>query len=304
MHALNRIPLPALRAVEAVARLGTLSRAADELGVTPGAVSQQVIRAERRLGLVLFERRASGMAPTPLGQEIAGLLSDGFGRVAAAVALAEGRRRNTLALSVAPIFAARWLIWRLPLFHSAHPDIRIRLDAELGLVDPGTGTVDMCVRVGKGGGAGVEAERLFGQVIFPVAAPDLARRLRSPADLSAVPIIREPRPGFDWEDWLVPEGYGGLPLGEGPVFSDASLCLDAAMAGGGVFLAFETLAADALAVGRLVAPFAGRHETRNSYWLITPGARRPTAPARAFIRWLKDQIAKEGLGKPRPAPMP
>ena len=299
MQNLNRIPLRALRAVEAVARLGTLARAAEELRVSPGAVSQQVASAEAALGFAVFERSAKGMSVTARAEEMCAQLTAGFARLSQAMALAEGAREDVLTVSVAPVFAARWLIWRLPGFHSAHPDVRVRLDASVGLVDPGRGDVDLGIRVGRGNWPGVNVERLFPQIVFPVSSPALAARLSRPADLVRVPIIREPQPMFDWEAWLAPDEPAPGDLPDGPVFSDASLCLDAAISGTGVFLTFETLAADALAYGRLVEPFSRRCATRNAYWFVTAEGRTPPPPVRLFCRWLKREIASARLGEER-----
>lgn len=292
--------MPGLRAVEAVARTGSLRAAAADLGVTVGAVSQQVIRAERQLGLTLFERLASGMVPTARSAPVVALLRRGFGDLAAAVALAT-KSDDALTVSVAPVFAARWLIWRLPRFRAAHPGIKIRLDADLALLDPSAGEVDLCIRVGPGGYPGVTVERLWPQVIFPVCAAEYLPKLRDHADLARVPVIREVRGTFDWPDWLGPEGRPEVVPGDGPEFGDAMLCLDAAISGEGVFLAFETLAADALAMGRLVEPFRGRHATGNAYWLITAREGRPSRMVRAFSDWLKAEVAAAGLGTERPS---
>jgi DNA-binding transcriptional LysR family regulator len=159
--------------------------------------------------------------------------------------------------------------------------------------------VDLCIRVGRGEWPGVAKERLFSQIIFPVCAPAVAERLSRPADLASVPIIREPRPNFGWEDWLADDGLAPELLQEGPVFSDASLCLDAAISGSGVFLTFETLAVDALMHGRLVEPFGRRRATANAYWLVTAEGRPLPPPARLFRRWLLREIAAAGLGSER-----
>ncbi|NDV02116.1 LysR substrate-binding domain-containing protein [Pseudoroseicyclus tamaricis] len=299
MNPLNRLPLQSLRAVEAVARLGSLAAAAADLGVTPGAISQQVIRAEKILGLTLFERRPSGMVPTARGAPVTAQLQRGFAELSAAVARA-ARTDDALTVSVAPVFAARWLIWRLPRFRARHPDTRIRLDASLGLIDPTSGEADICIRNGPGGYSGVTVEKLWPQVIFPVCAPGLATRLTTHADLARVPVIRETGPNFGWQHWLGPEGHPDVTPGDGPLFSDSMLCLDAAISGEGVFLSFETLAADAIAMGRLVAPFPGRHATQNHYWLVTAADARPTRPMRAFTTWLKEEVAAAGLGRTSP----
>lgn len=301
MLVLNRIPLRSLRAVEAVARLGSVTAAAQELAVTPGAVSQQITLAEKVLGFALFERHAKGMSVAPRGAEVCALLTDGFARLAQAVSLAGQTRGEVLTVSVAPMFAARWLIWRLPEFHAANPALKVRLDAGAELLEPGRDGVDLCVRVGRGAWPGVAVERLFPQVIFPVCSPAMAACLTQPADLLRFPIIREPRPNFGWEDWLAPGEPEAGALPEGPVFSDASLCLDAAISGSGIFLTFETLAADPLAQGRLAEPFGRRRATRNGYWLVTPKAGRLPKPCGIFRSWLKAQIAAAGFGLEREA---
>ena len=272
MNSLNRIHLNGLRAVEAVGRLGGLQAAAEALGVTVGAVSQQVQKTERQLGRPLFERQAKGLAPTPLGVEVLRRLTAAFAELEGAVALAGGEGTDVLTVSAAPVFAGKFLVWRLNDFHDRHPEIKIRLDAEVALVDPTFSDVDACIRVGTGGWPG-------------------AQRLSTPADLADVPIIRDPDAMFDWSIWLGPNGLDNSILGDGPQFSDASLCLDAAIAGQGAFLAWETLALDALERNCLVAPFPGRYETGLAYWFITGrgGATKPSV--RAFQTWLETELA-------------
>jgi len=291
MRNLNRFHLNGLRALEAVGRLGTLRAAADELGVTIGAVSQQVLKAEEQFGHPLFDRLPKGLQPTAFGREVLTYLSAGFAEISAGVALAERRREGVLTVSVAPVFASKWLVWRLQRFHEQFPDIRIRIDASVALVDPNTSDVDVCIRVGWGDWANVKAERLIDQHVFPVCSPLLAERLHRPADLANVPIIREPTPMFGWDAWLGPNGLDESILGAGPVFSDASLCLDAAVAGQGVFLAWETLACDALGFGRLAAPFPDRYATGISYWFVTARALPETRAVSAFRGWLKTELA-------------
>lgn len=288
MRNLSRFHLNGLRAIEAAGRLGSLRAAADELGVTVGAVSQHILKAEARFGRALFERHPRGLRPTPLGQEVVSRLGAGFAEISTAVALAERKRDDVLTVSVAPVFASKWLVWRLHRFNARHPGLRIRIDADVALVDPTD--VDVCIRVGRGDWAHVYAEKLLDQLIFPVCSPALAERLHRPADLADVPIIRDRRPMISWDTWLRPNGLEESILGDGPVFSDASLCLDAAIAGQGVFLAWETLACDAISFGRLAAPFPDRYPTGISYWFVTARDARRGRAVRAFHQWLEDEL--------------
>ncbi len=298
MKNLNLIALKGLRAVEAVARQGSLAGAAAELGVTSGAVSQQIAKAEAALGRTFFERTPGGLVPRAEALGFLDALGEGFGRIDAALGRLARDRDSAVTLSVAPIFASRWLIWRLPEFYRAHPGITVLLDPETRLVDPLREDVDFGIRIGAGTWRGVEAEKLFDQLILPVCAPALAERMRSPEDLAEMPIIRDSHAMFGWDDWLAPLGLSAAILGPGPSFPEASLCLDAAIAGMGVFLAFETLARDTLARGPLVAPFPQPRRTAHHYALITAPGRSMTPAARTFARWLKARIAEEGLGDP------
>ena len=291
MNDLNRVHLNGLRAVEAVGRLGGLRPAADELGVTIGAVSQQVQKTERQLGRPLFERLPKGIRPTPLGEDVLRRLTVGMAELTAAVALVLGDDEDVLTVSAAPVFAGKWLVWRLNRFNEQYPDVRIRIDANVALVDPSFSDVDVCIRVGGGDWPGVRAAKILDHRVYPVCSPAIARQLKSPGDLATVPIIRDADAMFGWDVWLGPNGLDTAMLGEGPVFSDASLCLDAAIAGQGVFLAWETLANDAVNMGRLVAPFPGRYRTGIAYWFITAREGGAKPRVRAFRTWLETELA-------------
>ncbi|WP_227285394.1 LysR substrate-binding domain-containing protein [Boseongicola sp. H5] len=290
MRELNRVHLSGLRAVEAVGRLHGLQPAADELGVSIGAVSQQVKKTEAALGRTLFHRTPAGMRPTKAGDEVLVHLGRGMAELATAVRLAGRGAEDRLVVSVAPIFASRWLVWRLSDFHARFPDIRVRIEPDMALVNPDETDVDVCIRVGRGGWPGVVAEKLLDQRVFPVCTAQMAGRLAAPADLAHVPVIRENEALFGWDVWLGAQGLSPDILGEGPTYADASLCLDAAIAGQGVFLAWETLACPALEMGQLVTPFPQRFQTGVHYWVI---ARQSGLRARAiaqFTSWLKAEM--------------
>ncbi len=285
---LNEVELRGLRAIEAVARHGTLRGAADELRVTPGAISQRVIKAEAQLGLRLFERTPQGLKPTTSGRDLAAHLTEGFAAFSRGLAGLPAKT-SRLALSVAPVFAGKWLMPRLNRFSQADRNIELCVEATTELADPRLGVIDACIRVGRGPWPGLKTEQLFSHCVFPVCAPDVAECLRTPCDLMDMPIIREPAPMFGWDTWLEPHRLDANALQSGPVLSDASLCLDAARAGQGVFLAWEVLVDDDLASGRLVAPFAERRQTGLHYYLVTTKQSHFGALAE-FRRWLLDEV--------------
>lgn len=290
MKSLNRIHLNGLRAVESVHRLGSLQAAATELGVTVGAVSQQVIRTEAQLGRPLFARTARGLLPLADAGPFFAALSAGFGSLERAVALSQPPDETRLTVSVAPVFAARWLVPRLDSLAARHPEITLRIDATGALVDLAASDVDLGIRVGRGDWPGVVSEPLLAQKVFPVCAPALAAGLSAPSDLLALPVLIDGQAMFSWDVWLKAAGLEAGCIRARHVFNEASLCLDAAIAGQGVFLAWQTLAGDALAAGRLVAPLPITAETGFGHFLVQAPGRRETRTIKAFKRWLRDAL--------------
>lgn len=293
---LNRVHLNGLRAVEALGRLGSLTRAAEELGVTPGAVSQQLARTQAQLGRPLFERTARGLVPTLQGAQILARLSTAFGALDAALGDAFRLDGTVLTVSVAPVFAAKWLVPRLHRFAARHPGTAVRLDASAELKSPDARDIDLCIRVGGGHWTGVAKELLLSQKLFPVCAPSLAARLRTPADILDLPIIEDMNSNLSWDLWLRPHGLdaGRLRIAHG--FTDASLALDAAAAGLGVLLAWQTLAHDALRSGALAAPLPHAVDSGFGYWLISSAKRRDTPAMASFRRWLREELADMTAG--------
>jgi LysR family transcriptional regulator, glycine cleavage system transcriptional activator len=292
MKNLSHVHLNGLRAIEAAGRRGSLRAAAEELGVSIGAVSQHVIGCEKQLGQRVFDRTGRGIAPTAFGRTLLGQLTPAFQMLDAAVGLARRNRDTVLTISVAPVFASKWLVPRLASYSRRHPAIQVRLDASVHLVDLDAGDVDLAIRVGDGGWPGVKAEFLLAQEVFPVCSPALAERLRQPRDILQVPIVRDANSTLSWDLWLAPFGIGEAELGDGYSFTDASLALDAAIAGQGVLLAWQTLAQDALASGQVVAPFAARAATGIGYFLVTSATRRAPRKVRDFIAWIKAEIGE------------
>lgn len=294
MKELNRVHLNGLRALEAVGRLGTLARAADELGVSAGAVSQQIIKTEAQLGRPVFVRQGKGLTRTEFGDRFLVRLTAGFRTLDEAVGSAQRHADSVLTISVAPVFASKWLVPRLDSYTRANPGMRLRLDATVDLVDPDVSDIDVAIRVGPGGWPGVRADRLMDQEVFPVCAPSLAAKISKPADLLGLPVVLDSNSVLKWDDWLAQFGLSERDMQSGSSFTDAALALDAAIAGQGIMLAWQTLADYALGVGTLVMPFRERARTGNAYWLVTSANRREEPKVTRFKQWIRTELAETG----------
>ncbi|SDQ81041.1 LysR substrate-binding domain-containing protein [Pseudovibrio sp. Tun.PSC04-5.I4] len=295
MKNLSQVSLAGLRVVEAVGRLGSLKNASEELGITSGAISQQLHKTEDQLGRPLFLREPGGLKLTNLGEEICRGLSLGLKQISQAVALADRDREESLFLSVAPLLAEKWLVWRLKSFMEANPDINLRLDANDQLINLNHSDADACVRVHKRAPEDVYSERLCEHFIYPVCSPEVASRLKDPQDLLSEGVIRDYNSYYKWSDWLAPFGLKESQLPKGHGFSNASLCMDAAIAGHGVFLGWDTLVANAVKQGQLVIPFKHRCSTGRFYWFICREGALRNQSVRKLRDWLKEEIAQTAV---------
>ncbi|TPI29353.1 LysR family transcriptional regulator [Mesorhizobium sp. B3-2-1] len=291
MAMLNRVHLNGLRAVETVARLGSLATAASELNVSVSAVSQQVSRTEKQLGQALFERTTSGLVLTEFGAIFAARLGAGFRELAQAVAMADEATQCTLVVSAAPAFASKWLLPRLSRHFDRHPNVLLRIDALVRLANLDRSDVDIAIRLGDGKWPGGKAELLLAQEVFPVCAPGIARKLKSIGDLEQTCAITDERAMISWESWFAAAGVPPVTFQKGARFTDPMLCLESAIAGHGVMLGWQLLTADALADGRLVAPFGIRAQSGLGYWLVTSSTKTESSKVRDFKAWIKEEIA-------------
>ena len=288
-------PLNARRAFEAAARHLNFSRAADELSVTPGAVSQQIQNLEDYVGAALFKRTPKGLLLTDAAQTALPALREAFDRLAEAASLltaaVDGRR---LTLTAPPSFAAKWLVPRLGAFEQGHPQVDIWLSAGIELVDLAAGEVDVAIRYGAGRYPGLEVRRLFSETVIPVAAPShLAENpLNTPADLANHILLHDGSPDLDdscpdWSMWLAARGLKSIDGMRGPRFNQSSLVIEAAVNGRGVALAKRTLAAADLEAGRLVAPLQIATAVDFAYYLVHPKAKGRLPQVKAFVSWIE-----------------
>lgn len=288
-------PLNALRAFEAAARHLNFSRAADELAVTPGAVSQQIQNLEDYVGAALFKRTPKGLLLTDAAQTALPALREAFDRLAEAASLltaaVDGRR---LTITAAPSFAAKWLVPRLGAFERAHPQVDVWLSAGMELVDLTAGEVDLAIRYGAGRYPGLEVKRLMSETVIPVISPDLLAQqpLESPEDLSNHVLLHDGSPDPDdscpdWSMWLTARGLRGIDGQRGPRFNQSSLVIEAAANGRGVALAKRALAQADLEAGRLVAPLQIATAVDFAYYLVHPKAKGRLPQVKAFIGWIE-----------------
>ncbi|WP_170373417.1 LysR substrate-binding domain-containing protein [Ruegeria arenilitoris] len=277
-------PLNALRAFEASARHLNFRLAAQELGVTQGAVAQQVRGLEARLGTLLFDRLPRGLRLTEAGRRFHAPLRRAFRLIEEAVEDLSGQRQITL--SVTPSFASKWLVPRLGDFTARHPDVSVQVDARERLADFQTDGVDIAVRQGRAPfGDGLVAEPLFPTEFVVVGSPGLAAQVTSAQDLLAHVLLSDSH-GL-WPLFLERAGVQGRPRMMN--FSQTSLAIDAAVAGQGFALANAPLVAAELTAGRLVQPLAQVLLDDLGFHIVTP--RKPRQPDLvALMRdWLRAQ---------------
>lgn len=292
-----------LHALAATARLGSFSRAADELCVTQGAVSRAVARLEAHVGQPLLLRRGRRSEPTAAGRAYLEAVAPALQTLeSAAIALAAGAAER-LRLSVPPTLAAKWLIPRLPAFHARHPEVALsfvpyRRDDPLDDAE-----VDSWIRVGappRGAGRSMQCDYVVGREIVPICRPqDLHGRhaLRTPADVPARPLLFHTHYPDNWRLWLAAQGVDTQGLKRAADFDQVALLVQGVAAGLGLAVVQRCLIDDELASGRVVVAFDRPVSTERGYYLCQPARRREQPALAAFRRWITSAAAEAG-GRP------
>ncbi len=303
-------PLTALRAFEAAGRHMSITRAADELSVTAAAVSHQVKALEDYLEVRLFRRTGNSLFLTDAGQAFLPGLRVGFAELERAMnALREHDLRGAFVLSVAPVFATRWLIPRLDGFHGAHPDIDVRISTSLELVDFERDGIDAAIRVGRGRYPGLVAHRLFGESVVPMCSPALLQGeppLAVPEDLRHHVLLHFDWPAQeqvtpDWGTWLRWTEVKGIDATRGPRFTQPDYAMQAAAEGAGVVLGWRALAQADLDSGRLIIPFDLPLQMDVAFYFVYPEASAERPKLARFREWLLSQTVASREVRPRPA---
>ncbi len=291
-------PLNSLRAFESASRHLSISLAANELNVTPAAISHQVRLLEDHIGLPVFERNGRGLALTDAGAAGLRELRAGFASLAAAMDAIESLgEAGVLSVSVAPSFAAKWLLPRLESFQAAYPEIDVHVSASMQLADFAKDGVDIAIRYGAGGYADMVFEKLLTETLIPVCSPEFlnsSRPLQSARDLVGVTLLHDDSPDNDpscpnWEMWLRAAGVSDVDTSRGPRFNQASLVIESAILGRGIALTKSALAAEDIKSGRLVRPFEASLAVDFAYYFVAPKAKLNLPKVGFFRDWLREQ---------------
>ncbi len=305
---MRTLPYPALRALEAVTRLKSFSRAAEELGMTQSAVSQHVRALEDWTGRTLVVRGGRQSAATPDGLRLAEAVAEGIGRIGDVVdgMRASVHRVSKINVACPPGFAVNWLFPRLLNFDHDHPEIPVSISTRIDENPVEAGLADVFIRYGATAPARMHGEKLLGERVFPVCAPSLLKDgtgIRRPEDLADhtrlidLHMSQRGRPPT-WEFWAEQTGIA-LPASQRlRRFGQSNLSIQAAVQGAGVALGREPLVIDALRAGTLVMPLPLIARSNFAYWFVCPERALDIAPIRLFRDWL----VREAQRQPRFTP--
>ena len=282
-----RISLDLLQQFVLVARHGKLARAAEQANLTVSALSHQMRQLEERLDRRLFERGPRGVSLTVEGCRLFEAVGGHFDGIEHALLRYREQRHDALTLSASPGIMSSWLMPRLPRLMAAHPELELNLQSSSALVYFAREPVDCALRYGHGEWPGLHCERLFGEWLVPVAAPELVARMgdASRDDLSDWPLLGDPNPADRWREWFARFG-GRLPKRRVALFDSVDAARHAALEGLGVGLGRMVTSKSLIDAGRLVV--LGTHDlpVPEAYWLVYPARSQAHRGLQAFRTWL------------------
>lgn len=291
------VSLVALRTFVEVARMGSMKSAAASLGVTAGAISQQVRLLELRLKTQLFHRSNRDVVLTEHGHRLLASINKPFQDIEGAVAgFHYGQPRSqTLVVTTVPSFAACWLVSRLGHFSALYPGIEVRIETSVELVDLRLGGADVAIRHGTGNYHGLDTVHLITPRLIPICSPRLLEErgpIDSALDCLDFPLLQD-RNRADWKLWLQAHGADGEEARavRGPSYPDDALLIEAAAEGQGLAVVRDVYAQRALASGRVVKAIDRDLATENAYFFVTTPELSSMPRVRAFRQWLVSEFS-------------
>lgn len=289
-------PLNALRAFEAGARHLNFTRAADELAVTPTAISHQVRHLEDWFGVVLFNRNKRQLALTDSGAQLYPVISQALDRIAeASCRIRQSVDRATLTVSVTPTFGSRWLASRLGRFWAEHPEIDLRIHHSVQLADFTRNDADLAIRWGLGLWTDVISVRLMDAAAVPICSPSKlagSHPLLAPSDLRHHVLLHEIN-HQEWSEWMIAAGLDEADGRRGPVLDDPNSLVRAAIEGHGVFLGSPAMLSSEFDNGVLIQPFATSSELEPAYFLVYPEEAIQQQKIQAFRDFILSEVNEQ-----------
>lgn len=290
-------PLKSVRAFEAAARRGSFNAAAEELFVTPSAISHQVKSLEEFLGVSLFRRARRQVQLTIAGERYLESVSHALDEIDLATRrLLVSASSGAVNISVAPAFLTRWLVPKVREFQNRHPDIELRLSPNSAPIDFAWSDIDMAIYFGDGQWSGVEVFFLREVVLVPVCSPAFVEtnpKITKPEELCAHTLIDVSNRPAEWDEFLARFGVTRQKRRKRLSFSSTSLALGAAMENLGIALADRQLVAREVLYGRLVTPLDIAMDNQLGYYLVYQKHRKLTDEMKAFLDWVMEEIAGE-----------
>ena len=289
---LSNVPISAIRAFEAAARTGSFRDAANELHLTPSAISHAIRKLESTMSTTLFERGTRSVRLTPAGENLMRHAGAAFDNLRRGIEEVAGRGPQLLRVHSAPSFAAQWLAPRLGRFIAAEPKLEVRLAASAEYARFSNDDFDLDIVYGQPRGEGLEIVPLGEETITPLCTPEIAKRIRKPKDLFNQVLIRSEVKQVQWHQWFAANGLEP-PAIHGMRFDRSFLAIAMASSGLGVTLESTLLAEGEIKTGRLIAPLAGRSiDIRYvGHHLVFPRASRQRHPVRAFAEWIAAELS-------------
>jgi len=290
------VSLIALHSFVEVGRHGSIKRAAEELHVTPGAISQHIRQLEARFQVPLVERDGRGIKLSAQGLRLYGRIAPGFEQIESGLSLFDGRARGgqgtTLVISTTPSFAACWLAHRLGRFTARQPRVEVKVETSVQLADLARGQADVAIRHGSGHYPELDVLPLFRPSLIAIASPDLLPDgpLSEVVECLRYPLLQD-RDRLEWSNWLERQGVSPTRAAmKGPSYADDALLIQAASGGQGLAITRDIYAADALKSGRVTLAFRQALPTDAGYFIVTrPKARQTDRHIAAFCAWLLEE---------------